>query len=95
MIGELRDIRTQLLIAVGVLVLMDLAAVGLLLSPAGRSRAARQQEVEQLRMEKIEKIRSVAPAQGMDQKIAAAREEEAKFNGERLAQRYSAMSSQT
>jgi len=94
MIGELRDIRTQLLIAVGVLLLMDIAAVGLLLSPAGRSRGARQQEFEQLRLEKIEKIRSAAPAQGMDQKIATAREQEAQFNGERLAQRYSAMSEQ-
>jgi Tfp pilus assembly protein PilO len=94
MIGELRDVRTQLLIAVGVLLLVDVGAIALLVSPAGRSRGARQQEYEQLRMEKLEKAQTSAPAQGMEQKIATAREEEAKFNDERLAHRYSAMSEQ-
>ena len=94
MIGDLRDVRTQLLIAVGVLLLLDLAAIALLVSPAGRSRSARQQEYEQLRMEKIEKTQCRAPSQGMDKKIATAREQEAEFNNERLAQRYSAMSEQ-
>jgi Tfp pilus assembly protein PilO len=94
MIGDLRDIRTQLLVVVGVLLLLDIAAVALLLSPAGRSRAARQQEFEQLRTEKIEKTQAAAPSQGMDQKIATAREEEAQFNSERLTQHYSAMSEQ-
>lgn len=92
MIGDLRDVRTQLLIAVGVLLLFDIAAIALLVSPAGRSRSARQQEYEQLRMEKIEKTQSAAPSQSMDKKIATAREQEAQFNNERLAQRYSAMS---
>jgi Tfp pilus assembly protein PilO len=94
MIGNLRDIRTQLLIVVAVLLLLDVAAIALLLSPAGRSRGARQQEYEQLRMEKIEKTAAAAPSQGMDQKIATAREQEAQFNRERLAERYSAMSEQ-
>ncbi len=94
MIGDLRDIRTQLLILVGVLLLLDVAAIALLVSPAGRSRAARQQEYEQLRMEKIEKTQAATPSQGMDQKIATAREEEAQFDNERLAQHYSAMSEQ-
>jgi len=94
MIGDLRDIRTQLLIVVGVLLFLDVAAIALLVSPAGRSRAARQQEYEQLRMEKIEKTQAATPSQGMDQKIATAREEEAQFDNERLAWRYSAMSEQ-
>ena len=94
MIGDLRDVRTQLLIAVGVLLLADAASVVLLLSPAGRSRGARQQEFEHLRVEKLERAQASAPAQGMDQKIATARDQEAKFNDERLAQRYSAMSEQ-
>ncbi len=37
--------------------LLSLAAIGLLVSPAGRSRGAREQEYERLRMEKIEKTR--------------------------------------
>lgn len=91
---DLRDVRTQLLIVAGVLLLLSVTAIALLLSPAGRSRDAREQEYERLRIEKMEKARAAAPVQGMDNKIAAAREEEAKFNGERLAQRYSVMSEQ-
>jgi hypothetical protein len=94
MIGDLRDVRTQLLVAVGVLLLADVGAIALLVSPAGRSRGARQQEYEQLRLEKIEKVQTSAPALGMDQKIATAREQEAQFNDEHLARRYSAMSEQ-
>jgi hypothetical protein len=91
---DLRDVRTQLLLAVAVLLLLDVAAVALLLSPAGRSRGVREQEFERLRMEKIEKISSAAPVQGMDKKIETAREEEIKFNTERVAQRYSTISEQ-
>ncbi len=91
---DLRDVRTQLLAVVGVLLLLSLAAIALLLSPAGRSRDAREQEYERLRLEKIEKAKAAAPVQGMDKKIAAAREEETQFDSERLAQRYSTMSEQ-
>ncbi len=89
---DLRDVRTQLLIAVAVLVLLDLAAVAVLLSPAGRSRSARQQQFEQLRMVKMERARTSASTQGMDQKIATAREQEQDFDRERLTGRYSDMS---
>jgi hypothetical protein len=94
MTGDLRDVRTQLLIAVAVLVLLDLAAVAVLMSPAGRSRSARQQQYEQLRLEKIERTKAAAATQGMDQKIATARAQEADFGRDRLAERYSAMSEQ-
>jgi hypothetical protein len=94
MIGNLRDVRTQLLVVVGVLLLLDVAAITLLLSPAGRSRGARQQEYEQLRLQKIAKVQATSPAQGMEQKIAMAHDQETQFNNERLAQRYSAMSEQ-
>ncbi len=94
MIGDFRDVRTQLVVVVGILLLLDVGAIALLMSPAGRSRAARQQEYEQLRLEKIEKAKVAMPTLGMDKKIATAREQEADFNTERLAQRYSAMSEQ-
>ena len=94
MIGRLRDVRIQLLVVVGVLVLLDLAAIALLVSPAGRSRGARQMAYEQLRVEKLEKAKAVAPAQDMDQKIATAREQQGEFSRERMAARYSAMSEQ-
>jgi Tfp pilus assembly protein PilO len=94
MIGGLRDMRTQLLIVAGVLLLLDVAAMALLLSPAGRSRGVRQQKYEQLRQEKMQKIQAENPVQGMDEKIETARDQEAQFNRERLAQRYSTMSEQ-
>ena len=94
MMGRLRDVRIQLLVVVGVLVLLDLAAIALLVSPAGRSRGARQAAYEQLRMEKFEKTKAAAPAQDMDQKIATARDQQVEFSHERMAARYSAMSEQ-
>jgi hypothetical protein len=94
MTGDLRDVRTQLLIAVAVLLLLDVAAIAVLMSPAGRSRSARQQQYEQLRVEKFERTKAAAAFQGMDKKIATAREQEADFDRERLAGRYSAMSEQ-
>ena len=94
MIGERRDVRTQLLIVAGVLLLFAVGAIALLVSPAGRSRAAQVQQFEQLRREKMEKARAAVSTQGMEQKIATAREQEAAFNQERLAERYSAMSEQ-
>lgn len=94
MTADLRDVRTQLLIAVAVLLLLDLAAVAVLLSPAGRSRSARQQQYAQLRMVKMDRARGASSTQGMDQKIATAREQEQDFDRERLAGRYSAMSEQ-
>jgi hypothetical protein len=93
-IGGLRDIRTQLLIVAGILLVIDLAAVGLLLSPAGRGRTARQQAYELLRRERIEKAQEAMPVQGMDQKIATARDQETQFAAERVAARYSAISEQ-
>jgi Tfp pilus assembly protein PilO len=77
-----------------VLLLLDLAAIALLVSPAGRSRGARQKAYEQLCLDKIEKAKAVAPAQDMDQKIATARGQQVAFNRERMASRYSAMSEQ-
>ena len=94
MIGDLRDIRTQLLIVAGVLLLFDVGAIAVLLSPAGRSRTAQEQIYEQLRLEKIAKSRTAMSARGMEEKIATAREQEATFNEERLASHYSAMSEQ-
>jgi hypothetical protein len=91
---DFRDVRAQLLLAVAVLLLFDLAAVVLLVSPTGRSRGAWEQQYERLRMEKIEKTKAAAPVQGMDKKIATAHDEETKFNDERVAQRYSVMSEQ-
>ena len=89
--GELRDVRVQLLIIVGILVLVDLVALFVLISPIGRSRGA---EFEQLRLERLEKMQAAAPSRGIDEKISTARQQEKSFNEERLANRYSTMSEQ-
>jgi hypothetical protein len=91
---NLRDVRTQLLLTAGVLLLVDLAAIGLLLSPAGRSQSAQQQRYALLRMEKLERSRAAVSTKGMEQRIATARDQEAAFNQQRLTGRYSAMSEQ-
>jgi len=91
---DFHELRTKLMLAAAVLVLLDLAAIGLLLSPAGRSLGAQTERYEQLRRERIEKARDTVPTQGMQQKIATAREQEAAFNQQRLTARYSAMSEQ-
>jgi FtsZ-interacting cell division protein ZipA len=90
--ADLRDVRTQLVIVFAVLLVLDVVAIAVLVSPLGRSRSTREQEFEQLRVEKIEKTRAAASAQGMEQKIETARQQEAAFNHDRLAERYSAMS---
>ena len=72
MIGELRDLRTQLLIVAGVLLLADVAAVGVLVSPLASGRAERQKQYETLRLEKMEKAQATAPARGIHEKIGRA-----------------------
>lgn len=92
MIREIRDLRALLLIVIGALLLVDIGAAALLLSPAGRSADARMAEYEQLRKERMEKTISTAPARDIEKKIAQAKEQEQTFDQERLARRYSAMS---
>ncbi len=87
--NDLRDIRVQLALIAALLLVVDLVALGVLLSPMGHPR---ESEYEQLRVQRIQKTEAVAPDRGMDQKIAMASEQEAKFNEERLTDRYSAMS---
>lgn len=91
---DFRDMRVKLMIVIGVLLVIDLAAVALLLSPAGRSRGARQQTYEELRHDRIEMTKAALPVQGMDQKIATAHQQEDDFNKERVAEHYSTISEQ-
>jgi hypothetical protein len=89
---DLRDLRTQLLIVVGLLVLLDVAAIAVLLSPIRRGGEARQSRYRQLQLEKAATSQAAAATQGMEQKIASAAEQEAAFNRERFMGRYSEMS---
>jgi type IV pilus assembly protein PilO len=89
---QIEKIRTRLLIVLGVLLVIDIAAVGLLLSPVGRSREARIQEYDRVRTQLQAKRRDALPARDMDKKLGTARTEISEFYKERLPQRYSDVS---
>jgi type IV pilus assembly protein PilO len=87
-IGEIRRKRMPALIG---LVVLDLACVGYLLSPAGRSRQARQLEYYELRSQLTAKRQEVLPTRGMDQKLKQASQDISSFNDQRFPAEYSAV----
>jgi type IV pilus assembly protein PilO len=89
---QIEKLRTRLLIVLGVLLVLDIAAVGLLLSPIGRSREARIQEYDRVRTQLQAKRRDALPARDMDKKLGTARTEISEFYKDRLPQRYSDVS---
>ncbi len=87
-IGEIRRKWMPALIA---FVVLDLACVGYLLSPAGRSRQARQREYYELRAQLTAKRQEVLPTRGMDQKLKQASQDISSFNDQRFPAQYSAV----
>ena len=87
-IGEIRKKWMPALIG---LVVLDLACVGYLLSPAGRSRQARQREYYELRAQLTAKRQEVLPTRGMDQKLKQASQDIGSFNDQRFPAQYSAV----
>lgn len=88
----MRDTRRKLQIAIGVLVAVDLIAVGLLLSPLVGSARSRQAQQEQLWRELQQKTREVEPLQNVDEKIVSTREQIDTFYKTRLPAQPSAIS---
>jgi Tfp pilus assembly protein PilO len=74
------------------LAVLDLACVGYLLSPAGRSLQARQREYSELRDRLTQKQQEVLPTRGMDQKLKRASEDITVFYRQRFPAQYSAVS---
>jgi Tfp pilus assembly protein PilO len=87
---DLRKARTKLQVAVGVLAVIDLAAILLLLSPYAGSEASRQAQMRQLWLDL--KSRETAPWRGLDKKIPVARQQVADFYKERFPSGYSEIS---
>jgi hypothetical protein len=87
---DLRKARTKLQIAVWALVVLDVAAVVLLLTPYAGSEASRQQQMRQLWLDL--KSRETAPWRGLDKKIPQAKQEIADFYTDRLPAGYSEIS---
>jgi hypothetical protein len=92
--ASIRESRKKLMPVVIALVVLDLACVGYLFSPAGRSRAARQRELVDLRQQLLAKQQEVLPTRGMDQKLKKASEDIAGFYGARFPSEYSAVASE-
>jgi len=87
-----RETQRKLKIAVAVLAVIDVVAVGILLSPLVGSARARQEQQEQLWRELQMKTREVEPLQNVDQKIVTAREQIDSFYKTRLPSENSAIS---
>jgi Tfp pilus assembly protein PilO len=90
-IGEIR--KTWMPVVIG-LVVLDLLCVGYLLSPYGRSRAARVQEYNELRAQLTAKRQDVLPLRGMDGKLKQASEDIDGFYGQRFPAQYSAVAAE-
>src|ERR1700741_4331977 len=69
---DLRQTRTKLKIAIGVMVGVSVASVAVLVSPLIGSTESRQQELNQLRAQLTTKNRQVEPLRGLDKKIPLA-----------------------
>lgn len=89
--ASIRETRKKLMPVVIALVVIDLACVGYLFSPAGRSRQARQREYVKLRQQLVAKQQEVLPTRGMDQKLKQASQDITGFYGTRFPTEYSSV----
>jgi hypothetical protein len=87
--ASIGEIRRKWMPAFIALAALDLACVGYLLSPAGRSRQARQREYYELRAQLTAKRQEVLPTRGMDQKLKQASQDITAFNDHRFPVQYS------
>ena len=90
--ASIREVRRTLLPVLIALVIIDLACVGYLVSPAGRSREARQRDLDSLRAQLAAKRQEVLPTRGMDGKLKQASIDITDFSKERFASQYSSVS---
>lgn len=87
------QVRRVLLIAVLILVLLDLAAFGVLLSPMAKSREAKTQELSDLQQQFKQNQQEIGPLRGMDKKIDAAKVNIVDFYRDRIPGQYSQIDS--
>ena len=90
--ASIRESRKTLVPVLIGLAVLDLACVGYLLSPAGRSREARRRDLTALQVQLASKRQEVLPTRGMDDKLKQASTDIAAFDKERLPAQYSAVS---
>jgi len=92
--ANLRNARKRFTTVVIILAVLDVAAIGFLLSPLGRSRSVREAEWADARRELQLKKADAVPLRGMDKKLDLARQEIADFYKDRFPAQYSAVSSE-
>lgn len=90
--ASIRESRKTLVPVVAGLLLIVLACIGYLMSPAGRSREARQRDLDALKLQLAAKRLEVLPTRGMDDKLKQASADIVEFNKERFPAQYSAVS---
>jgi type IV pilus assembly protein PilO len=90
--ADVRDTRQKLKIAIATLVVVDLVAVAVLLSPVVGSERSRREHLDQLWKELQQKTREVEPLRDIDNKIATARQQIDDFYQHRLPGQDSAIS---
>jgi len=82
---DLRNTRRNLKIAVVAMIVADVVAVGVLLSPLVGSAESRQTQLNQMFAEYRKKTRDVEPLRGMPQKIVLAKNQIGDFYKDRFA----------
>jgi Type II secretion system (T2SS), protein M subtype b len=87
---DLKQARTRLYVAIGVLLVVDIVAVIMLVTPVAGRDSLRQQELRQLWLNL--KARESAPWRGLDRKIPQARQDIQAFYRDRFPAGYSAIS---
>lgn len=90
--ASIREVRNRLLPVVVALAVIDLACVVYLFSPAGRSREARQRDLDALSTQLAAKRVEVLPTRGMDGKLKQASADIADFYKDRFPPQYSVVS---
>jgi len=90
--ASIRETRKKLMPAVIALAILDLACIGYLISPAGRTRHARKIEFGDLNRQLVVKQQEVLPTRGMDNKLTQASKDISGFYDTRFPGEYSAIS---
>ncbi|HTV66521.1 MAG TPA: hypothetical protein VMD98_13005 [Bryocella sp.] len=89
--ASIRETRKRLMPVVISLIVLDLACIGYIVSPAGRSRQARQREYTKLRQQLVAKQQEVLPTRGMDRKLKQASQDIDGFYATRFPAEYSSV----
>ncbi len=85
----IRETRRIVRLALIVLVVIDLLAVGMLLSPFAKSRQEKEAELRHYQLQFKDKEREVGPSRGMEKKISTATGDIDGFYQQRLPGKYS------